>query len=176
MAIAIHFLRTSVAALAFVGSISITSAAESADLPLPEGPVILRVSGDITCANIGEEAHFDRAMLEAIGTRTITTSTFWTDGVQDFVGTPVDALLEALGVETGTVTATALNNYSVDIPVAHFLEGDAILAFDLNGAPMSVRDKGPIWVIYPFDSDQRFQSEVYHSRSIWQLDRLSVER
>jgi hypothetical protein len=38
---------------------------------------------------------------------------------------------------------------------------------------MSVRDKGPLWVIYPYDSDD-YRSEVIYSRSIWQLDRLEV--
>ena len=40
---------------------------------------------------------------------------------------------------------------------------------------MSVREKGPLWVIYPFDSDPEYQTEVIYSRSIWQLDRIVVE-
>ena len=52
----------------------------------------------------------------------------------------------------------------------------ALLAFERNGKPMSVREKGPLWIVYPYDSDAKFQSEVYYSRSIWQLDRLAVAR
>ena len=44
-----------------------------------------------------------------------------------------------------------------------------------NGEPMSVRDKGPLWVVYNFDSNPEFQTEVMYSRSIWQLDRIVVE-
>jgi len=39
---------------------------------------------------------------------------------------------------------------------------------------MSVREKGPLWVIYPYDSDAKFRTEVIYSRSIWQLDRLAI--
>jgi hypothetical protein len=49
-----------------------------------------------------------------------------------------------------------------------------MIAFRMNGAPMSVRDKGPLWIVYPYDSDPRFQTEIIYSRSIWQLDRLEV--
>jgi hypothetical protein len=44
----------------------------------------------------------------------------------------------------------------------------------MDGNAMSVRDKGPLWVIYPYDSDAAYRTEVIYSRSIWQLDRLEV--
>ncbi len=56
------------------------------------------------------------------------------------------------------------------------VEGGPIIAYLLNGEEMSIRDKGPLWVIYPFDSDADFRSEVVFSRSIWQLDRLEILR
>jgi len=31
-----------------------------------------------------------------------------------------------------------------------------------------------LWIVYPYDSDNRFQSEIYFSRSIWQLARLTL--
>ncbi|HEX9857587.1 MAG TPA: oxidoreductase, partial [Paracoccaceae bacterium] len=43
-----------------------------------------------------------------------------------------------------------------------------------NGVPLSVRDMGPLWVIYPYDSDVDYQSEVIYSRSIWQLQRMDI--
>jgi hypothetical protein len=39
---------------------------------------------------------------------------------------------------------------------------------------MSVRDKGPLWLVYPYDSAAKYQSEVVFSRSIWQLNRLEI--
>ena len=54
------------------------------------------------------------------------------------------------------------------------VEGGPIIAYRLNGDRMSVRDKGPLWVVYPYDSDQVYQTEVIYSRSIWQLYRIDV--
>jgi hypothetical protein len=39
---------------------------------------------------------------------------------------------------------------------------------------MSLRDKGPLWIIYPYDSKSDFRTEVVYSRSIWQRDRLEA--
>ena len=38
---------------------------------------------------------------------------------------------------------------------------------------MSVRDKGPIFVIYPFDEAPELYNETYFGRSVWQA--VSVE-
>jgi hypothetical protein len=46
----------------------------------------------------------------------------------------------------------------------------------MDDRPMSVRDKGPLWVVYPFDDVPAYQSETIYSRSIWQLDRIEVVR
>ncbi len=145
-------------------------------LAKPQGPVVLTVSGEIAKTNVAGEAWFDREMLRGIGVASFTTTTIWTDGPQTFTGTPFHLLLDTLGVSEGTLTATALNDYAIELPVADLAEGHALLAFELNGRTMSVREKGPLWVVYPYDSAPRFQSEVYHSRSIWQLDRLKVSR
>ena len=73
-----------------------------------------------------------------------------------------------------TLRATAINDYTVEIPVSDAVEGGPIIAYSVDGKPMSVRDKGPLWVIYPYDSGAQYRSEVIYSRSIWQLDRIEV--
>ena len=44
----------------------------------------------------------------------------------------------------------------------------------MNGDVMLVRNKGPLWVVYPYDENPEYRSEVIYSRSIWQLDRIEV--
>ena len=41
---------------------------------------------------------------------------------------------------------------------------------------MSVRDKGPVWVLYPFDAGAEYRTDLIYERSIWQLDRIDVLR
>lgn len=144
------------------------------DLRLPDGPVLLRVSGDIAVTNAGDEAHFDWQMLEDLGFETISTRTVWTNGLQEFTGVPLVRLLMALGVSgAGEMTARAVNDYHIDIPFSDAVEGGPIIAMLRNGEPMSLRDKGPLWVIYPYDSDPAYRNQVIYARSIWQL--LSIE-
>ena len=54
-------------------------------------------------------------------------------------------------------------------------EQHSVLAFLRNGDEMSVRDKGPLWVVYPYDSTPEYQSELIYSRSVWQLARIEVQ-
>ena len=160
------------AALLCAALLAMAPTVKAGDLPAPEGEVLLTVTGAPGATNAGEEARFDRAMLEALGTRTIRTTTPWTDGAQSFRGTPLAALLERLGIEDGELMATAVNDYSVTIPVESVADTRPMIAFERNGRAMSLRNKGPLWIVYAYDSDPALRSKVIYSRSIWQLDRL----
>lgn len=128
----------------------------------------------LTVTGLGEPRHLDLAALEAMGAAEFTTTTTWTDGEQTFRGVPLVAFLENLGVTEGTMKATAINDYAIDIPVTDAVENGPMIAFARNGELMSVRDKGPLWIVYPYDMNPDYRSEVYYSRSIWQLDRIEI--
>ena len=145
------------------------------DLAAPEGDVILTVSGEIETTNGDGTASFDRAMLEAMDPVTIETTTIWTEGPQTFTGVPLATLMEQVGATGDSLSATAINDYAVEIPSGDWVEGGPIVAYLNNDEPMSVREKGPLWVVYPYDSDPAYQTEVTYSRSIWQLDRIIVK-
>lgn len=147
----------------------------AANLPIPEGEVMLVVSGEISVTNVGDTAQFDREMMEQLGTVTIETTTIWTEGLQSFTGVPLVRLMTAVGARGGTLSAMAINDYAVDIPAEDWTESGPLVTFLRNGETMSIRDKGPLWVVYPYDSNPDYQTEVIYSRSIWQLDRIIVE-
>ncbi|MBI1494526.1 molybdopterin-dependent oxidoreductase [Halocynthiibacter styelae] len=139
------------------------------------GDVILTVSGKVTTSTDSNLWEFDRAALEALPTSMIRTTTIWTDGPQVFEGVSLAVLLDHVGVEGGTILAVALNDYAVKIPTTDAIEDGPIIAYQRNDAPLSVRDRGPLWIIYPFDDNEIYRSEEYYSRSIWQLDRIVIE-
>jgi hypothetical protein len=68
----------------------------------------------------------------------------------------------------------ALNDYRVDVPWDDAQRNDPIVARLLDGEPMAVRDKGPLFLIYPFDDRPELRSAVYYSRSAWQLRTIEV--
>jgi hypothetical protein len=146
------------------------------DIPVLTGPALLTISGDIEQQEGGDPVVFDRAALMALPATTFETSTIWTDGVHSFTGVSLQALAVEMGVNDGRFLATAINDYMVEIPLGDAVEGGPIIAYLMDGKEMSIRDKGPLWVIYPYDSDADFRSEVVFSRSIWQLDRLEILR
>lgn len=156
------------------GQLAATPSA-SAPLPMPTGEPILAVSGQIANANDGSVARFDLAMLESIGTVTLTTKTPWYDDVVEFEGVPMIALMEAVGAVGTEVVATALNDYRATIPMSDFERYPVVLAFKRDGKPMPIRDKGPLFIIYPFDSHPELRNEQHYSRSVWQVKELIVQ-
>lgn len=119
-------------------------------------------------------AQYTIADLRALDPVTFETETIWTTGPQQFTGVPLAVLMERMGVSGGQLVAHAVNNYSVEIPVSDAVEGGPIVAFERNGAEMSLRNKGPLWVVYPYDSNPDYRTEEVYSRSIWQLDRIVI--
>lgn len=143
-------------------------------LSAPSGDVILTITGDLPMTNSGDTVTLDHELLRSLGEKSIETTTIWTEGSVTFTGLPIATLLERLGIEEGTLKAIAINDYAIDIPVAEARQEPGLIAYEMNGKEMSVRDKGPLWIVYPFDSDEKYRTETYYSRSIWQLDRIEL--
>ncbi|MEX0695131.1 MAG: oxidoreductase [Rhodospirillales bacterium] len=156
--------------------ISLTSiTAVDAALARPSGEPLLVVTGKIEQTNVGDAAHLDRQALQAIGMTTLTTSNQFEPGVHTYEGVLLGDLLTYLGADGSKLIATALDGYSVEIPVSDARKFPIILAMIRNGKPMGVRDRGPIWIIYPIDQFNELKDEKYSARSIWQLDRIDVQ-
>ncbi len=148
-------------------------AAPSTTVSDPVGEVVLSFSGPNSKGEL-LDIKFDLAALQAMPVTKFQTTTMWTEGAHSFQGVEIKTLLDELAVTSGTLLATAINDYRIEIPVAEIAAGGPIIAYLMDGMPMSVRDKGPLWVVYPYDSDPQYQSEVVFSRSIWQLNRLEI--
>jgi len=148
----------------------------AAQSPGTGGDVILEIDGQVPLPQGESAIRFDQAMLEALGLSRITTSTVFTDGVHEFEGVLARDLLTSLGAEKATsVVARALNDYSIEIPVSDFFAYDVLLALRMDGKALTVRDKGPIWIVYPRDAFRELQNDRHDSRWVWQLYGLTVK-
>lgn len=165
-------LRVTLQAISLSLCVSLPALAE--DMMRPTGDVVLTVSGTVDKINTGGAAQFDLEMLEALEKTTIETTTIWTEGRQTFEGVSLAALVVELGITGGILRATAINDYTVEVPLTDAVEGGPIVAYRLNGQTMSVRDKGPLWIVYPYDEQAEYRTEVIYSRSIWQLERIEA--
>ncbi len=139
-------------------------------------PVLLTIEGGTTSDAGPKVVELNRTDLEAFPSASFTTTTNWTSGPQTFVGVPLLALLEEVGATAGSIEVSAINDYSQYFPIGDPTNEGAIVAYLLNGQPMTPRDKGPLWLVYNYDSDSRYRTETVYSRSIWQLDRIVISR
>lgn len=117
---------------------------------------------------------FTDADLLALPQHTFTTSTIWTEGMLTFSGPSLADVLAAAGLVSGDIEMTAVNDYKVLMPRSRLEPMVPIVANRLNGAPFSIREKGPLWLVFPYDSADRYQSEEIYSYSIWQLTQINV--
>lgn len=149
-------------------------AAEAGVLAPPKGEVVLTVTGRIANTTKDGAAEFDMATLEGMPGRLTDTETPWAKGRTKFEGPLGAELLKAVGASGTMLRIVALNDYAVDVPAEDFVKWPVILATRKDGKPMSVREKGPIFVIYPFDADKSLYNEKIFSRCAWQVKSIEV--
>lgn len=154
--------------------LAVSAGVAAQGLDRPEGEEILTITGKIAYTNAEGAAVFDLAMLDALEQRTTMTETPWFDGPQSFSGPTLAELLEHVGAQGANLRIIALNDYAADMPVQDTQDAPVILASRHNGDVMSVRDKGPLFVIYPFSEMPQLNNEVYFSRSVWQVKAIEV--
>ena len=143
-------------------------------LERPAGAIVLTVSGRVRKNNDGRRAQFDMAMLEALPQQVVVTRTPWFSQIRRFTGPLLRDVLSAAGAQGTLLRLVALNDYQVDMPFDDAQRYDVIIARLLDDKPMAVRDKGPLFVVYPFDTRPELRSATYYSRSAWQLRTIDV--
>jgi len=145
-----------------------------AGMPAPPARPVLSVGGRVAVP-AGAGWHFTLEELEALGTEALDTTTPWTQGIQHFSGVPLRRLLEAVRASGTTLRMMALNDYAMRVPVEDALLHGALLATRQDGRPMRVRDRGPVWLLYPWSARPALNRNIYHMRAVWQLRRIEVE-
>ena len=140
-------------------------------------PVLLTVGGLVGPGQPDGSVDFNLAMLDALPQHGFSTATPWFTRPHRFSGPLLRGVLAAAGAQpqARTLLAVALNNYKIELPVDDARQFDVIVASRLDDKPMSVRDKGPLFIIYPFHAHPELRSERYYSRSAWQLRRLELK-
>lgn len=156
-------------------SFVISMQALAGELPKPAGKPLLTLSGNIENTNEEGKAVFDIASLEKLGMVSFQTASPWYNGRTTFTGIPMKTLMAYVGATGSVVKVSALNDYTTVIPLSDFQKYNVILALKINGEYMRVRDKGPLFIVYPYDSKPELNNQVFYSRSAWQVSKMSIE-
>ena len=163
-----HFLLAASLALTF-------SAAIADSLSTPTGKVVLTIAGKIGERNSPQGVQFDMAMIEKLPQHSFTTLTPWEKQPVQFTGPLLRDVLAAVKAQGTVIKAMALNDYQSTIPVEDAMKFDMVMALKMNGQPIPVKTKGPLFIVYPFDAKPELRSAVYYERSPWQLKSLTLE-
>ena len=152
-------------------SVVILLATLSASAAFAAGDVLLT----LTDSDSGTVIEMTEADLLALEQFTVLTENEFVDGLVEFSGPLARDVVALLNKpEFESLTLTAINDYAVEVPIFDIVNYDVIFALSQNGVKFSVRDKGPIWVIYPMTDNAELQDRVYNDRLIWQLVRVDA--
>jgi hypothetical protein len=143
-------------------------------LDKPESRVVLSLLGNVSQKNAGDTAEFDMKMLEKLPQQTFTVQTPWYKEPIKFTGPLLRDVLAAAGANGDKIQAAALNDYKTDLPLSDAKNYDVIVARLMNDKPMSIREKGPLFIVYPFHTNPELKTESYYNRCAWQLKSLRI--
>jgi hypothetical protein len=157
--------------LALFPGLSIAKEVKITDIvlaPLAGSKVILRVSTP------SGERTYTHAQLEAIGLKKMSTTTYWPEDSGEFDGVLLQDLLRDAGIEDAVeVKITALDNYIAFIPQQDWRKWDVMLATRYEQKMMSIRNKGPLRIIYPKDRGGAVAESEMRLLWIWAVQSIA---
>lgn len=148
-----------------------------APIPPPKNEVILTIRGATSKSAEAGLLRFDRATFETVGMIRYTSKNRWHDKPLTYEGVLGSQLLQIIGVPKNSkfLLLRALNDYAVRIPVSDFSRWPLMFALKLDGKYMTVREKGPIWVVYPNHMYPELGRVPHVAKWIWQLKSIEFE-
>lgn len=97
-------------------------------------------------------------------------------GKNEWSGVSLKYIVKNLGAkEDSIIELAALNDYVISIPMKNIDLYDPVLASRLNGNTISVRNKGPLILIYPFDKYREIDTPLYQDYTIWMIHEIRVK-
>lgn len=140
-------------------------------------PVVLSVYGDIRV----NDRHYDQmdftlSELQALTQSDITTAHPWSIAPQHYHGVDMNALFGLLFNHRRvlSIQLEALNDFSVAVDWSQIEAFSPILAWQEDEQVMTRRNKGPLWLVLPFDQVPKVQQADFLHFMVWQLRAIRV--
>ncbi len=164
----------------------------SAEVPKPEGRVLLTVAGDIAQAKgpgaseedttfagyldleYDKSMLFDEAMLSAMPQHEIRATLLDTGREIAYTGPRLSDLLISAGAEGKTALSIAFDGYQAEIPWEQIEEYEPILATHGDGVPLEVGKLGPGMIVFPVVDDKDLY-DSFEALQVWATFYIGVE-
>jgi hypothetical protein len=142
--------------------------------PALAGQPIYVITGNIA-AEHGPAKAIAAEDLETIGYREIDTRVLTLgDQKRHVKGVLARDVIKYAGGKGESLKIQALDGYAIDIPMSDIEDYDVVIATEIDGKKLSVRDRGPAWMIYPVSQHPELDESVYESRSVWQIKSIEI--
>ncbi len=112
--------------------------------------------------------------LLALPQQEFVTHHSWSDKAESFKGPLLRDVLNTTCRNTKKIKLTALNDYAVDMDFSKLEKYQPILAMSVNGKRLSIREKGPLWIMMPLDKYKEIEASSMDGVMIWQLSDIKI--
>ena len=133
---------------------------------------------EIVVEGKGPVALLSQSDLDSLTQQSIETVSPYFNGQIRFSGPELEAVLQHAAVsnvsDSRPITLRALNHYSVKTTTGALIETGAIVATRKSGSRLSLRDRGPFWIILPLSDRPELDNENYHRLLVWQLSHIEI--
>lgn len=114
--------------------------------------------------------------LQALPQYEMKVKTPWTTDSHIYKGPYLEDVFALAGIEGNRLTMFALDHYRVSFDFQRIKKYKPILALQVDGELLTIRSKGPIWVMLPLDDFKALGEAIYQDYLVWQLVKIDVEK
>lgn len=123
----------------------------------------------------GKQIHLTREDLQALPQTQFTTSTPWTLKAHTYQGPKLSLVIDKFEQPITSIQVFAYNGYAIDMKASEWQQYPFILAMQQDGKALTLRNKGPLWILLPFDENPKFSStQSFLIQSIWQIEKIKA--
>ena len=127
------------------------------------------LEGSAVSVTVTDETLLQQGMTE-IKTKLVSQG----DTVSTVRGLEIRPLLKSLDLQGNNLYVEALDGYALDVPRADIEKYKVLLAVEVDGKRLTVREKGPAWVVYPVSDHKELDAPIFEARSVWQIKSILI--
>lgn len=147
-----------------------------AAIPAPAQDAVFTVSGNFTAKNAGATLALDLPTLEKFGLVKYKVNDPWLNANNEYTGVLVSDFLQTIGAspDAQTLHLVAIDDYTVELKISDLKKWPILLATQTNGKYMSIADKGPTRIIFPYDISPDLDKAAYKDFWVWSIKSMEV--
>ncbi|WP_051326755.1 hypothetical protein [Aliagarivorans taiwanensis] len=113
--------------------------------------------------------------IKAMEQHSFVTKHPWTEVGRRYQGPLLADVLDVAQAKGKMLRMVALNDYEVEVDFSDIKKFQPILAWQQDGKTLSIREKGPLWLMFPVDDYPEVKNKRYNDYMIWQLRVIEVK-